>query len=187
MARIIRGMTEAIRPAGFWIRLIAVLVDALVITFVQASFNVVASIVYGLDRNEAWGVTPISSFFTLVFSAAYMTLLHASTGQTIGKLVVGVRVVALDGTPPELGAAFLRWLGYFASWATLGLGYVMAGLRTDKRALHDLIAGTRVEHVRGERRGDAPGSRQDEAERRDDATAPPGGVTPLPPVLAARA
>jgi len=33
------------------------------------------------------------------------------------------------------------------SSATLGLGYVMAALRHDKRALHDLIAGTRVERV----------------------------------------
>src|SRR5207244_9479926 len=32
-----------------------------------------------------------------------------------------------------------------------GLGYVMAGLRHDKRALHDLIAGTRVERVSGPR------------------------------------
>jgi uncharacterized RDD family membrane protein YckC len=29
----------------------------------------------------------------------------------------------------------------------LGIGYLMAGLRTDKRALHDLLAGTRVERL----------------------------------------
>jgi uncharacterized RDD family membrane protein YckC len=29
----------------------------------------------------------------------------------------------------------------------LGVGYLMAGLRRDKRALHDLIAGTRVERL----------------------------------------
>jgi uncharacterized RDD family membrane protein YckC len=176
MARIIRGMTEPIRPAGFWIRLVAAVIDALVIAFVQASLNLVASIVYGLDAGESWGVMPVASFFAVVFSAAYTTLLHATTGQTIGKLLVGVRVVALDGMPPEVGAAFLRWLGYVASWATLGLGYLMAGLRTDKRALHDLIAGTRVEHVRRERRADAVERRADAPERRadapDDARAP---------------
>ena len=63
-------------------------------------------------------------------------------------MLVGVRVVvgAEDG-PPPLGAALLRFIAYFASAAPFTLGFVMAGLRRDKRALHDLIAGTRVERL----------------------------------------
>jgi len=51
------------------------------------------------------------------------------------------------GPPPALGAALLRFVAYFASAAPFALGFVMAGLRHDKRALHDLIAGTRVERL----------------------------------------
>jgi uncharacterized RDD family membrane protein YckC len=155
---------HAAAPAGFWIRVVAVVIDVIALTIVQMSFESVAAIVFGADSQHSWSVAGTVSFFTLVFFMFYATVLHATTGQTIGKLVAGVRVVALDGEPPPAGAAFLRWLGYFVSGATLGLGFVMAGLRTDKRGLHDLIAGTRVERVPRARRravpvsGDAPQS-----------------------------
>ena len=95
-----------------------------------------------------------SLFFTAVFAGFYVTLLHAATGQTIGKMLVGARVVMGDGRGLTLGTAFLRFLAYGFSCLPLGFGYVMAGLRRDKRALHDLLAGTRVE--RDPARGGAP-------------------------------
>jgi uncharacterized RDD family membrane protein YckC len=49
------------------------------------------------------------------------------------------------GDPLSLWRAILRELGYIVSLLTFGIGYLMAGIRPDKRALHDLIAGTRVE------------------------------------------
>ncbi len=81
-----------------------------------------------------------------MFAGAYTTVLHCLAGQTIGKMLVGVRVVAGDDGPPPFGAALLRFVAYFASAAPFTFGFVMAGLRRDKRALHDLIAGTWVEH-----------------------------------------
>jgi uncharacterized RDD family membrane protein YckC len=92
-------------------------------------------------------VRPLVSMFTLVFAGAYTTGLHALGGQTIGKMLVGARVVVSDGAPPTLGAALLRFFAYFASAAPFTAGFLMAGLRHDRRALHDLIAGTRVERV----------------------------------------
>jgi uncharacterized RDD family membrane protein YckC len=159
-------MREA-SPAGFWIRAIAFVLDAIVVTIVQASFDVAASIAFGVDAEQALASESTVSFFAMVFAALYTTVLHASGGQTLGKRVVGVRVVALDGEPPPGGAAFLRWLGYIASFATLGFGFLMAGLRSDKRALHDLIAGTRVERVAGQRRD----TRLEEEASVDPATA----------------
>jgi uncharacterized RDD family membrane protein YckC len=41
----------------------------------------------------------------------------------------------------------LRFFAYGASLFPFGLGFVMAGLRSDRRALHDLLAGTRVERL----------------------------------------
>jgi uncharacterized RDD family membrane protein YckC len=134
-------------PAGFWIRVLAFVIDGFLLLFVQASYTAVAALVFGVDPERSWDVGSAVSFFTLVFAALYTTVLHASVGQTLGKMVARIRVVALDGEPPEGGAAFLRWLGYFVSFATFGFGFLMAGLRTDKRSLHDVIAGTRVERV----------------------------------------
>jgi len=138
-------MTEG-RPAGFWIRALAALLDFLVFLLVQFSFGLIGGRVWGPDVASTPTFRPIVVVFTVVFAGAYSTLLLALSGQTIGKMLVGVRVVVGE-EPPSIGAALLRFIGYFASLGTLTLGYVMAGLRQDKRALHDLIAGTRVEYV----------------------------------------
>src|SRR4029077_664602 len=80
----------------------------------------------------------MTTLFTLIFACVYVTVLHAGTGQTIGKLVVKAHVVLVDGGPVPIGVALLRFFAYFVSLITFGLGYLMAGLRSDKRALHDL-------------------------------------------------
>jgi uncharacterized RDD family membrane protein YckC len=135
------------RPAGFWIRAVAALIDLAVVGLVLRSFELIGAKIVGPDAASVASFKPIAGFFTLVFAGAYTTGLHALGGQTIGKLIVGIRVVVGDGALPPLGTAFLRHLAYFASTAVLGLGFAMAALRPDKRALHDLIAGTRVERL----------------------------------------
>ena len=135
------------RPAGFWIRAVAAIVDFLVFFLVQFSFGFIGAKMWGPDVESGATFTPMVSIFTLVFAGAYTTLLHALAGQTIGKMIVGVRVVAGNAGPPPFGTALLRFIAYFASAGTFMLGFAMAGLRRDKRALHDLIAGTRVERA----------------------------------------
>jgi uncharacterized RDD family membrane protein YckC len=141
-------MVTPARPAGFWIRAVAAAIDFGIFLVVHASYRLIAARFFGVAAADAWTLAPMLSTFTLLFTCAYTTLLHALGGQTIGKMLVHVRVVGMDGEPPLLGPAFLRWIGYLASALPLGLGFLMAGLRADKRALHDLIAGTRVERVR---------------------------------------
>lgn len=131
-------------PAGFWLRALAALVDGAVFLLVQISLGYVGVAVEGPDGEGLALVGP----FTLLFSLAYTTLLHALLdGQTIGKMLTGIRVVAVGGQAVPIGVALLRYAGYFVSLVPLGLGFLMAGLRSDKRALHDLIAGTRVERI----------------------------------------
>jgi uncharacterized RDD family membrane protein YckC len=150
-------MNEAGPPAGFWIRAVALVVDLLVFSVVQFSLGLFAGVVWGPSIEDSPGFQSTIVLFTLFFAAAYTSVLHTMTGQMIGKLVVGVRVVGTDGALLPLGAAFLRWLGYWLSLATLGFGYAIAGLRRDRRALHDLLAGSRVEWIApAARRAPAP-------------------------------
>jgi len=138
------------RPAGFWIRGVAAALDFAVFLLVKLSFDVLGLRIWGLEAGSSAEFVSALWVCVVLFAAVYTIALHALFGQTIGKMLVGVRVVTGDdGAPPALGASVLRWVAYFASLATLGLGYVMAGLRQDKRALHDLIAGTRVERMVG--------------------------------------
>jgi uncharacterized RDD family membrane protein YckC len=138
------------RPAGFWIRAVALGLDLIVFGLVQLSFELIGTAMLG--PTVEGGSQPPVALFTLLFTAAYATVMHAVTGQTIGKSVVGIRVVAADGAPLTLGPSFLRYLAYFISIIPLGFGYLVAALRRDKRALHDLIAGSRVEWTRARRR-----------------------------------
>ena len=135
------------RPAGFWVRLVALAIDCVVFALVRFSLRLAARRIWrgSLDDSVLLELTIL--LFTLAFAGIYMMLLHAVGGQTIGKMLVGARVVLVDGDPVPLGASLIRFLGYFLSSFPLGFGYLMAGFRRDKRALHDLIAGTRVDRL----------------------------------------
>jgi uncharacterized RDD family membrane protein YckC len=133
----------ATHPAGFWIRLLAFLIDAVVIVIAQFLLQVIAAARFGAD-----GALGAVGFFTFLFAVAYPTVLHTIAGQTLGKLATRVRVVALDGAALPLGAAFLRAVGFWAALLlTLGIGHVVGGLRKDKRTFHDLLAGSRAERL----------------------------------------
>ena len=121
-------------PAGFWIRLVAVLI--------------VAGLIWGGQIAELPVFNGTLVAFMFAFGSVYYVALHALFGQTVGKMVVRVRVVRTDGGGLAVGRSILRSVGYLVSGATLLVGYVIAGLRRDKRALHDLLAGTRVVYVR---------------------------------------
>ena len=154
------------RPGSFWIRLVAFGLDLVVIMLAQFLLGVLAARRWGVDVERSSALQGAVVFFTLLFAVLYPTVLHTLTGQTIGKLVVGVRVVATDGGLLPPGAAFLRAVVHWLSLAfMLGLGHVLAGLRKDKRALHDLLAGSRVERTPYARRRVAP-------------AAPPAAVVP---------
>src|SRR5919201_1811393 len=134
---------DATHPAGFWIRLVAFLIDLIVIILAQLALKLVA-----VARFGPGGAPGAVGFFTFVFAVAYPTVLHALTGQTLGKLLTRVRVVALDGEALPLGAALLRAVAFWAALPlTLGIGHIVGGLRKDKRAFHDLLAGSRAERV----------------------------------------
>ena len=133
-------------PAGFWIRVVAALIDFVIFMLVRGALSLLARIVWRSDA-ATLGIEGVLGTTTALFAALYVILLHALAGQTIGKLIVRVRVVGLDGAPPALGASVLRFFAYFASLLPFATGFIMAGLRSDRRALHDLLAGTRVERL----------------------------------------
>jgi uncharacterized RDD family membrane protein YckC len=82
--------------------------------------------------------------FLFVQNGGYLVAFTAG-GQTLGKMVAGIRVVQSDpdGTL-DLGRAFLRTMMWVALAVPAGLGFVSALFSRDHRGLHDRFAGTRV-------------------------------------------
>ncbi len=134
-------------PAGFWVRVVAVLVDSLVFLATEFLLGLTAALVWGAEIADSTAFKATILACMLLFGGVYYVALHTLFGQTVGKVVVKVRVVRADGGGLGVGTSILRSVGYLLSGAIFLIGYVMVGLRHDKRALHDLLAGTRVVHV----------------------------------------
>ena len=78
---------------------------------------------------------------------AYVPVMLAWRGQTLGKIVMKIRVVNPDGSKINGWKAVGRWLSEFASACICGIGYIFAFFDEERRALHDRIASTRVVSV----------------------------------------
>lgn len=87
----------------------------------------------------------VAAAVLFALSALWFIGFEASRWQaTPGKRLAGLRVTALDGSRPAPWRVALRFVAGLPSWLMLHLGHALAGWTRDRRALHDLIAGTRV-------------------------------------------
>lgn len=82
-------------------------------------------------------VTALAAVWFIAFEASPW---HASPG----KRLAGLKVVRRDGGRPGPGRIAARFVAGAPSWLLLHLGHAMAAIRRDGRALHDMVAGTRV-------------------------------------------
>ncbi|EJL47793.1 putative membrane protein YteJ [Brevibacillus agri] len=133
--------------AGFWIRVAASLLDSL--------FLVGVSLLVFNPLRRAMGVS--GDFFSLIdlmealFGLLYMILLTWWTGQTLGKLITGIRVISARQSRGNLsgGQVILREvIGKFLSTLPFGLGYLWVAWNPQKQGWHDLLAKTYVVYDR---------------------------------------
>lgn len=82
--------------------------------------------------------------FVAVAGFVYATVAHTLAGATLGKRLAGIRVVGRDGRSPGPARSAIRSGGVLLSVALAGAGLLPALLTPSRRALHDLLAGTRV-------------------------------------------
>ena len=138
-----RQFSGGVELMGFWIRVVAALIDAILISVVVV---VAGSILSGIGLGDT-ASTLISGIIGWIYHVAFIT----AKGQTIGKMIVGVQVVNRDGNIPGLGAVLLREIvGKFLSGIALMLGYLWVGWDKEKRGWHDHIGGTYVIRKRRE-------------------------------------
>ncbi|WP_101842011.1 RDD family protein [Halobacillus sp. Marseille-P3879] len=131
-------------PAGFWNRLGARIVDGILLSIVLGTITLVIHGHFFYDGYSA--VDLIGYVYAIVLPVVWY-------GYTIGRKVIGIRIVRMDGQNVGFGTMLLRELvGTLVYVVTLGIGLIvsafMVGTREDKRAIHDFIAGTYVTHDR---------------------------------------
>ncbi len=138
---------------GFWIRFVAVLIDAVIMFIVSFSIGLVTgtrSMGLGRTADLASIFTRMgtSFFISTAIAIAYEATFLVNYGATPGKMAMGLKVITPDGGGISWGRAIGRYFAKFLSSITLLIGYIMAGFDSEKRALHDYVAGTRVIRVR---------------------------------------
>ena len=121
------GLAAPVERGGFWNRFVAVLIDALILAiphllvsrFAPDGWDFLLALVYFVGFWVIWGATP-------------------------GKRLLGLSIERPDGSRIGPGRAIARYFAALLSLALLGVGLIMAGLREDKRGLHDLLCDTVV-------------------------------------------
>jgi uncharacterized RDD family membrane protein YckC len=96
-----------------------------------------------LDGLSRLPVAPLLGFLALL-NGGYLTMFIAASGQTMGKMAMGVKVVPMEGEAVPFGHAVLRAILWLLTIVPLGIGALPALITDDRRALHDRLANTRV-------------------------------------------
>jgi uncharacterized RDD family membrane protein YckC len=135
-------------PAGA--RLIAGFIDALLLGGTDVTVVYFTLKICDLPFAQALTlpIAPLLSFLVLL-NGGYLSIFVAASGQTIGKMAAGLRVIPADPAAPvaervSFGQAVVRAAGYLVSALPAGLGFLPAFFGRDRRALHDRLADTRV-------------------------------------------
>jgi uncharacterized RDD family membrane protein YckC len=153
-------MTES-NNGGFWQRGVAFFIDKIILYFISLILFFMGILAMSLGfqsygfvfstetLTEVTGTFVISCYImTILLNVMYFTYFHGTTGQTLGKKALGLKVVQSTGEPMTLGIAFLRWVGYIISGLIFYLGFIWIAFDRKKQGWHDKIAGTCVIKIR---------------------------------------
>lgn len=156
-----RGQAPTVYVHGFWKRAVAGAIDLAVVLPISALLVFVASMIsgvglpamkIGLFDIDLWidlvlAMDPglvLAMVMTWAIGLAYLTVFHVIRGQTLGMRVMKMKIIDSFGDSPSPRRCLVRVLGYVVGLATLGLGFLWIGFDSEKRGLHDWLAGTYV-------------------------------------------
>ena len=163
-------------PAGFWKRYVAYFIDVVLLYLVveilaaiffagdsSAQLQQAMALSTALMNGDAppdlqplleqtttmlWQSTVFSGIAYVVLGSLYFALTESSAAQaTLGKRLIGIKVTDSHGRRIGLGRAVARFFAAALSWLTMNLGHALAAWTPERRALHDYLAGTRVENA----------------------------------------
>jgi uncharacterized RDD family membrane protein YckC len=139
---------QTVQVIGFGRRFLAYLIDAILLSIVGGclgfGIGMVGAVAAQGSEDAATGINLVTQCLGLLIGAAYHVSFWATTGQTLGKMALGIKVISTDGSPVSWGRALLRYLGYIVSGLVLALGFLWIAFDPQRQGWHDKIAGTYV-------------------------------------------
>ncbi len=145
------------RFGGFWRRFWAYMVDKFILYLISLILFLIGLFAMGLGGASPWTVVTTGNlprgtgfFMALYLVTAFLTDMvyfiwfHGTIGQTLGKRLLGLRLIRTSGEKMTLGIAFLRWVGSLISGLFVCLGFIWIAIDHQKQGWHDKIAATLV-------------------------------------------
>jgi len=131
------ALPEQPRYAGFWIRLLAYILDAIVLGAITYPLvRVLASMGIGDSSSNILSIAISWMYFAVFESSEWMA--------SPGKKVLGLIVTDEQGMKISIGRATRRYLAKIVSGLILGIGFIMIAFTARKQGLHDKIFHTLV-------------------------------------------
>ncbi|OGY26800.1 MAG: hypothetical protein A2Z11_02145 [Candidatus Woykebacteria bacterium RBG_16_43_9] len=147
--------------AGFWIRLVAALIDGFILGIIGSIIQIIfggaigASILTTQSSDPTTnaglfaGLLGTAVLLNIAIQIAYFVGLTGAYGATLGKMVFGLRVLDSNGQKISFEKAALREIiGKWVSGLVFGLGYLWVAFDNKKQGWHDKIASTYVVKIR---------------------------------------
>jgi uncharacterized RDD family membrane protein YckC len=123
--------------AGFWIRVVAFIIDSIIVL-------VVNSIIAAILSSSTSGRTGIQTLLGIIYFTYFWSASSPWPGQTVGDKLLNLRVIKTDGSDLSIVQAFIRYVGLFVSFLVIFIGVIWVAFDPNKQGWHDKIAGTYV-------------------------------------------
>lgn len=123
--------------AGFWIRVVAFIIDSIIV-------GVVNSIIAAILSSSATGRSGIQTLLGIIYFTYFWSASSPWPGQTVGDKLLSLRVIRTDGSDLSIVQAFIRYVGLFISFLVIFIGVIWVAFDPNKQGWHDKIAGTYV-------------------------------------------
>jgi len=151
----------ALEYAGFWRRMVAMLIDIFALAVICSLIILVSTPFRWIGFEGLWGSTDVlnepvwravpyviaGNVISLLVSVSYFVGFWIWRGQTPGKMLLGIKVVRQDGSRLNIGTALLRCLGYVVSTAVVFIGFIWIAFDSRKQGFHDNMAETYVVRI----------------------------------------
>lgn len=143
--------TEHKGYAGFWLRLAAYIVDAIIVGVVQygIGFIMLGGSFMAMSAEDMEGGMPPGMALWYLLSIAIQWVYFAyqessPTQATIGKKLVGIKVTDMNGERISFLNATGRHFAKIISAVILLIGFLMVAFTEKRQGLHDILAKTLV-------------------------------------------